>query len=299
MSAPHPFLHGDVLFEALQKQQFPQFGYCLRSYRFHPADGHYVIDRTGHAVGEVWPDRLVLRPPKDWGMESTYRQLFRVPFKHRNEVSAAGLKHQFIEVNYVTKILYQQGIVVYNDGRIQGIIEQEKVVEKDNAKYRAFNKRLKQLKAVIHTQIAAGAYKAWESLRWRSQWPQNTALRDEILAIFAKHGNKSCYNNEHRVDILSKIVDDWIATSDPTLPRAFAQIAFINNISEAKQGSHEDLRRRVTNAMKQVQINYLREHCVTIRESNNSLREPSDQESELQSTAGLREVQVSGEAEVC
>lgn len=169
-----------------------------------------------------------------------------------------------------------------------------KVATKDNTKYREFNAQLKKLRAVLSGQAKMGVYDKFAE-RWSS------VLNDELTRIMG--GKTHLYYS----DTGNRMYDaalQWMETGDAELTKVIALCALRNHHSEtsAKANLAENIRRRLMNGLKAVQTRYLREHCVTISHSNNSLSpsdESDDQDSVLQPPAGLREVQVPCQAEVC
>jgi len=172
---------------------------------------------------------------------------------------------------------------------------------KDNDKYRAFNRQLKELRAVLTAQFRTGAYSEELTYRMYNSFGKDTPeTLTQALHQYVKDGATTYIGHNTVHGHLYTWVQKWIEVRPTDLLRPIVLACLHNHRSEAK--GVEDGIRRVKNGLAYVQKRYLREHCIKISASNNSLSlsdESDDQNSELLPPSGLREVQVSGEAQVC
>lgn len=167
-----------------------------------------------------------------------------------------------------------------------------KSVTKNTDKYKIFNVALKQLKTTLTVQAKLGVYNDFMIF--------NAYSLSDFSNILGVTGYINY--NDSRLMLYGNVME-WIETRDPSILKRIALLAMrLHSSGETK--AEANIIKRLNSALKYVQATYLRDHCVTISESQTTLRsdnEPddNDKDSELLQTAGLREVQVPSEAQVC
>ena len=295
-------------------------------------DDKVALSYGGHRVAEVLPDdsvRLLLHHSKvnvTAAVKKRWQALFDpfIQFESTKRVKSTGLYEHTVVANILgpwdtqtrrypletrldatasnaVRIVFQaDGTPLMTNDDVT-----HKTAEVDTAKQRLFNATLKKLRAVINGQISMGVFDSFQETDQRARkyygsYHLTGRFRDaarEALEIPDKHP----FWNQEQGDALYRLAQDWSIVGGPDVAKKFALVAFTRHTSN-KDGN-DDLKQRVVNAMKYVQTRYLQEHCVKIEVSNNPLRlsndDSNDQNRELFPSDGLREVQVSGEAQVC
>ena len=138
-------------------------------------------------------------------------------------------------------------------------------VEKDNVKYREFNKKLKAIKTILIAQVKMGATNLDEKVK-SSRW----TMLDESIC------RKYFDNDRYPVwQIREQKVDDLIATwmeygPQKELTEDVLRIMLSMHSSDASE-SVQNLVRRINSACKAAQGRFLRRECITILTPNNSM----------------------------
>lgn len=171
-------------------------------------------------------------------------------------------------------------------------------VTKDNKKYRDFTSKLRKLKAVLVAQAKMGVNL---DLLKGSSYSQDTPVAKLVLG-HCKAENRYYLSLDDQKDALYKLIMDWVE-KDPSVEPLRLIAALCSYRRSSNKDGVEDLTRRVTNALREMQVEFLRRECITISEPSNSSEklndESHDQDGVLLPTPRLREVQVPCEAEVC
>lgn len=288
----------------LSKQSLPEFGsWVLRGGVLHKVGDTFVISYDGYRIAEVSPkDECFLIVPKhglSHGVVKRWSLLSRdVNFNYVTRRRATGIteyevtaykaeyKPQYKVVDY-GKVVVTSRLRFNLDGTIDIADLAQKHVVKNNKKYNVFNKRLKDLRAVLYTQIKMQVHQFDTS-----DWDVRKKLREEVATQLHTHLKDSeIYKSANAYALVSK----WMDTQDPQLAKSIAMLAFVACDSESRVVD-ERMLRQVANMLRRVQLYYLQEHCVTILEDIPG--SANDQKSELQSPDGLRKVSVPGQAEV-
>lgn len=186
------------------------------------------------------------------------------------------------------------------------VVAEDNVVDvsKDNVKYRDFNAKLKKLKAVLVAQLKMGAYN--DLLTDKGYWDRTSPINSTAYGLADKDIMATYLSDKDAQAIAYKLCSDWVDKNNVTQLRNIVAVLAYGRSSNEKRGSLEDLKRRVLNGLRDVQVAFLRKECITISEPPNSLRElnesssgSDDQDRLVQPHDGLREVQVPSKAEVC
>lgn len=299
-----------------------EFGFSAWGYMWHKLDdGTIVAAYDGHRIYEVRPDNThyLVCNFKTHGNGATNRwsRFFKdtIKFSTQRVNYANGRKQVKISFRYsepgkantfsgsaISDRLFR---IDENDGKLTltPVLENKDVYVKDNVKYRAFNKQLRNLKAVLVAQVRTGVYDKdldRPKYDYSARYGDTVSLQQELVQLLGVTTNYIGYGDILRHTKL--LTHQWLETRSPTLLRPLALLA-LYGFTSMESDLRKSLARRIHNALLSVQKAYLREHCVKIETSNNSLTSLSndvkDQNSELLPAAGLREVQVSREVEVC
>lgn len=287
----------------------------------------------GQQIGELTPkDELYLCTPHDMTSGVSRRwnvllyQILDVisDFSCHSKKTASGVKY-WLATSYFRSNKYNSSLQlmptqckVKFEKRFQVVLKtdtsgsyidispadkQSTVAIKDNDIYRTFNKQLKALRAVIQTQIRMKVYSP-DITKYNFSTCIESLKYDDLVSAMAKcYGLKnrnSWYYTTKLPDFLYNEVLNWVADKDANRLHNIALACLI-----VSKTDDYDVQRgqmcRVNNALKAVQIRFLREKCVTLSKSNATLdgSNESNANSQLQSVTGLREVQVPSETEVC
>lgn len=184
----------------------------------------------------------------------------------------------------------QNRLRIYPDGKLEVVDPILSVVDKDNQKYREFNKILKALKAVLYAKAKMGVY---NSLFTKNYW--YWTLNDEQKIRDEEFGKDSWPRQSERVALTYQLALRWAENRDNALVDRIAKLAFLGHRSQAEDMPQNALN-RIKSCLTLVQQSYLRKECVTISESPTLDLDADDPNRELQPTAGLREVPVPSEA---
>jgi len=136
-------------------------------------------------------------------------------------------------------------------------------VEKDNAKYTAFNKSLKKLKSVLYAQAKLGVFDELNFAMTGTFYNMPVPLREHVASLF----------DGHRIDhaALTTLIYDkalqWIDSQDADVVKDIAALCFYCHHSSEKVSIKRALN-KINNGLSHVQTKYLRNECVTITESN-------------------------------
>lgn len=267
------------------EQEFKKFEYGVPAYDeiyWHKKGEIYVASWWGRGFVELHPDDSVyVVMHEHWSNGNTTRldRLTGKDFVTRRKPRANGmLQYELTCIKFGRATSYGR-FLLHSNGAVEAADLAEPVAAKDNEKYRTFNAKLKKLKAALLAQIKMGTYKDIEA--WLEVGIKDTDYTD------------AC-------DTLQKDVMNYIERPDSTQLKRLALLCFRTHDSN-KYDRIENQVRRVINALTWVQKRYLQQHCVTISDSNVPLRSLNDDNpiGQLLPPPGLREVQVSGEAQVC
>lgn len=141
------------------------------------------------------------------------------------------------------------------------------VFQKDELKYREFNKKLKRIKVVLSAQARLQIHAINKGSRWSS------ITNDIADRLFNSERYPSWGNIEDKLD---EMIMQWMAINDigaqpaPQLVSDTLALMFRLHGSEANEVSENEVR-RINNACKAIQGRYLRRECITIQTSNNSM----------------------------
>jgi hypothetical protein len=290
-------------YATLRAQKLNEFGNCvLRGSMLHHVNDVCVISYDGHRIVEIYPDDTcyLIIPPTGANSGLMYRWNDLAPnvvFDQRRMTRATGITDYSIRRQSLThtRTGYKRdetGAVITNtrlrydlngDISIDGIAQ--RVAIQDRVKYRAFNKQLKNLKSVLFAQI-----KMHTHVNDTRDWKKRSLLQQHLDTMLEGFGLTNRYNDGNAYFM----VQHWIDTQDPMFARNIALLGYArcNTVYTGEDG----MLRQVMNILGRAQRHFLQEHCVTIRELVPG--STNDQQSELQPSDGLREMQVSGEAEI-
>lgn len=289
-------------------------------------DSVIVAAYRGHRFAELWPDGsqylIFNKETHSAGTTNRWARFFKnTSISTKRITRANGQKRTAISIyryEYTptkAKVLQDDTFVgdcrfkiEEDNGNIKLIPIPEKTTtkyEKDNVKYRAFNKQLREFKAVLVAQAKMGAY---DDLLKLTRYTRTTLASEPSLQklVCAALGVKNSRHFSHSDLVIAeyKLAREWLETRDNSVLRSFMPVCLMAHSSRNNysSGDRDSIPRRINSAIAAVQKCYLRRHCVKISESDNSLSltdESDDQDRELLPSAGLRKVQVSGEAQVC
>jgi hypothetical protein len=298
-----PGRYGMYRYESMLKMKFHEFGnYVMRGCYLHPKDGLFVLAYDGHRIAEFYPDDTCMLVIPSIGLPNAVAQRWseiapNVAFSIETKRRVTGVKDYAItrtEMSYVRgtymrkktgEVTTNSKLYYYLDGSISTEGIPQRVAIQDRKKYRAFNAELKKLRAVLYAQIKMHVHS--EDLR---DWKKRSQLQTQIDAVLADLGCEKRYEDSNAM----VLVQLWMKDQDPVRARQIAMLGFARCRSSSPGISGMML--QVTNILGRAQRSYLKEHCVTIQEAIPG--SPHDQQSELQPSDGLREMRVSGEAEV-
>lgn len=188
--------------------------------------------------------------------------------------------------------------------------KQPTVAVKDNDTYKTFNKQLKALRAVIKTQARMQVYPldiSYYDFQRNGTSSKYDNLRSAMHKrykndpIFQNNKSYGCWTYLNKLPyFLYDEVLDWFIDKDASRLQNIALACLITSKTDDYDVQRGQIC-RINNALRGVQVRFLREKCVTLSKSNATLdgSNESDADSQLQSVTGLREVQVPSEAEVC
>lgn len=295
-------------------------------------DNKIALSYHGHRIAEVLPDdsvRLLLPSGRANVLASVKKRwsaLFTpaIEFESTKRVKSTGLYEHAVKakirgpwntnargypiISECAATASAALRVVVRDDETVDICNDDiiyKTAEVDKTKQREFNATLKKIRAVINSQISMGVYDSHgqtnsKGTLYFSSYTIGSIFRDAAKKALGMTEDQHFWYTQQG-DMLYKLAQDWVTSGGPDLAKKFALVAFARHSSNSD--GHDDLKQRVVNAMKYVQTRYLQEHCVKIEVSNKPLRpsndDSNDQDRELLPPDGLREVQVSGEAQVC
>jgi hypothetical protein len=135
-------------------------------------------------------------------------------------------------------------------------------VEKDKAKYTAFNKSLKKLKSVLYAQAKLGVFD--EINVTGSFYSMTVPLREHVASLF---GDGHRINHAELSTLLYDKVLQWIDSQDTDVVKDIAALCFYSHHSTEGVPIKRALN-KINNGLSHVQTKYLRKECVTITESN-------------------------------
>lgn len=173
-------------------------------------------------------------------------------------------------------------------------------VQKDNLRYRTFNRQIKSLESILVAQAKMGAYNDFvPPNNYQRFYFHKNMILPKLKEYIASIGGDTNVRLHYDVpDILRNTIDQWIDDKDVHRLQPIVLCCFLEHHSD-EQHKETNALRRIKHGLSNVKRRFLREHCVKIGESKNPLMAPDDQDRELLQAAGLREVQVPCEAEVC
>jgi len=308
MGVAEPGRHGGFRYEQLCKEEYNEFGkWALHGGIMQIVDSVVVIHYGGERIVEIHPDDtcyLIIPKVMSNAITKRWAQLSgQTDFSYEKKKRASGLTEYLIkrysytqeyrhpykktgEVLCTSKVRYNLDGTITTDGVPQYH------ASKDNPKYRAFNVKLKGLRALLMTQIKMEVHDT-------SSFEQRNLIRLQVDAFVnaAAPGvgvdlgarNFNVWNIDARAYVL---VQTWMLSQDPVVAKHIAWLAFTHISSEAK--GNQAMMRQVGNLLRRAQNYYLRKHCVTITEAIPGSH--NDQQSELQPVDGLREVPLPGQA---
>jgi hypothetical protein len=305
---------------APEKTASYEFGrYMFNDLYLHDRKDHYAVSWFGSRIAEVpkvGADKrvtLVLQKDMTSGVTNRYETLFRnVKIHCRSRQRANGKKHMVMEFFAGSRGAIQRLKVDVSDSlRIDVEVSPTnpehvvvtprqdipvKAFDKDKAKYRAFNKELKTLKALYTAQIKMGAF---DFLGQGSD--PNSARRYAVSQVAEKFAlelarklygiGKDYLPRAHWEALQRQCLEGWISNTDRSADATrFLFLTIIRDMyGYGSLRLQETLLARLKSALKAMQVAYLRNHCVTISESNTTLSttDATDQDSELFEAAGL------------
>ncbi len=150
-----------------------------------------------------------------------------------------------------------------NTQTLSGTDAEEVVVEKDNAKYTAYNRKLKKIIAAVVAQNRFGVYNYCDGeSRWR---PQVQGVFKEACP-WAYNG--AGYLQRTATEVLEKaneLIADYNATNSPDALKQLGVLALI--ITSNPIRTEQFRTSAIRNFFRRVQVQYLRTECVTISKS--------------------------------
>jgi hypothetical protein len=274
------------MYTVMNALELPEFGlWYMRGVMLHRVNDVFVFAYNGHRVIEIYPDDrcFLVVPPNGltsgvtarWSHLSNDTSFSYTRVRRANGINEYKLTrfkrtrpshtyHSTGEVVGTTRFEYRL------DGTL-AVTTPQRIALKDNVKYRAFNRQLKELRAVLVMQIKMHA---------RAEEPSDGVsrgkARQEILAILESDYGIQHYYHDRTAYLL---VDKWMQTQDPTFAKHIFMLAFARCYTSAT--GDEGLLRQVHNILSRAQNYYLRNHCVTIQEIIPG--STNDQQGELQS----------------
>jgi hypothetical protein len=292
----------------------------FRGVMLHKESEVFVLALNGYSVAEVHPGNtvyLILGKTLLPSVKRVWQQLLAVhniDVKKRRrvkgddshvvtlcELSRVGMTDKWKYVP-VAQFEAAQRVKIDTSTRPYTFTNADPVVEyqKDNDKYRAFIAKCKMVKATLNAQIKMGLYDD-DNVSMRRD--PTEFMRDLIYEY--KRFCERYFTHSTCWDLATHMVHEFARTKDTSLlPKLIIIAAYCHEseVSTDPKLVRVDLSRRVNSLLKVVQHEYLRSECLTIGVSNNPLiptKDSDDQDSQLLPTAGLRDVQVPREAEVC
>lgn len=287
-------------FEDLQKRVIPEFGmrYEAESYVF-PEGDHFVFSYDGRRIAEQHINgrfKLITADYISSGHRTRWANILGVNLllKKRQKANGQYCMDFTIYNNRANLAVAKQLVGDIWVDTINWTITQDKEAPKlikDNKKYTAFNKKLKLVKSILFTQLRMGTY-----TKLKAAWDTNRRMAMERLILAHTGENEKRYWWRHRedVEIAHHIITAWDGKDNTAKP--LSDLLYCT--SRSWRGLPEE--KHLTGLLRSVQREHLRAECVTIVApivSNESSAD--DQDNVVFPPAGLREVQVPCEVEVC
>jgi hypothetical protein len=238
-------------------RQYDKHEFGVPTYRgvfYHKLPNNiYVASYNGNRIMEWHPngDIVFIFSENHTPSVSTRMSVLFTIYSVLKKKNARGDIHYLVSIgtdgnSHQVKVHNRLTVRVF-DRTIQLIPDEIPETTKDNAKYRAFNKQLKELKVALAAQCMFGAYK---HIDYRGQ--ARTRLADPYISHEA--AKKKLY----------ELSLEWIETKNPKLLEHVATFSFCisSGIAWNSPSNPEVQKKAVLNAMRQVQLMYLRSECV-------------------------------------
>lgn len=278
-----------------------------------------IVSCRGHRIMEAFPngDLDFIVPPNGITSAILRRWACYVPnsygrFMYRKNRKASGV-HTY-EVTYLwrnstnDKFIQKYGVTHrlsfnFETGEFHTGKDKTYVVNKDNKKYREFNAKLKKVRAMLHAKFLMGAFDAHYPRSSIDRKDPKSTQGAELLRKMGLIEKDTIYVNELAAIegvkqlISAAVTDDDLSNSIGDIHACLWHLMPYYRNYEAIRAS-----RTMANVLRRVQVKFLRSECVTITgpiTPESSVHGTADQDNVLLPTTGLREVQVSGEVEVC
>lgn len=300
---------------------------------WHRLEGVLVMSYDGKRIAELYPDgSLYLIMPKKGTLTNAAKRRWTSLFGTNVEISST-MKRSAVGNHEHTLSIYER--VRHNSGTydyssiLRGkVTASDRILVdcssdnclkradfngvgeavKDKTKYRTFLEKLRQMRAAITAQVKMGAYEQFHRSNTGGRYSgRYNQIESGIRACFPEQDFGTYVQQSVSSRLMYNCVLKWIDDpSNAALLKPIVLTCMFNHTSDlpldAKYDA-QDILRRVNSGLNLIRQTYLREHCVKIEASNNSLRpndeSTDDQNCELFSTAGLREMQIPSKAQVC
>lgn len=285
-----------------------EFGYATYIGTWHKRGDMFVCAYHGRRIIELLSDDkafLVFGKRHTAGARGRWERFLnsRYELNTKRITSASGLQRYKVGVRIVHTPIYlpaqylvetHNRILVTTAGdklKFEPWTKDEPTVLKDNAAYRAFNKKLKGLAATLIAQAKLGVYSQLMSSNYRGA-NQYSELR--------KLGEQMKLEKNYPFAVQTELVRRWVQSEDVSLLNYIAKAVAYNHRDDNHQESAEQrMVRRIKSAMRHEQVRYLRDNCVKMvapSATSSTEDESTDTDCELLENAGLREVQAPCEA---
>lgn len=269
-----------------------EFGVPLwRNMVCHRFDDHIAISYNGNRIAElhkngdvyfVIPDNMTLGVTTRLnsfldGCTISFRKKSRVSGIHtytceivsedRTKMYGSASRFMLRDRFDVRKRILVQQLNQSTNAHFKAADEEMPVVQKDETKYREFNKKLKRIKVILSAQARLQVH----NIDNRSRYSGITEEMSKRLFGSDRYPSWSLIENK-----LDEAIMHWMAINDidgkptPQLVTDVLTMMFRLHGSESNEKSENEIR-RINNACKGIQGRYLRRECITIQTSNNSM----------------------------